>query len=276
MTLTYLSVLDHGIEPSAATLTLGFDGYFVPIQIPPAGLLSMVRSDSVDLTLSRVILQDDQPVGVAMIARRGWTSRLAAMSIIPHARGKGIGDAAVRQLLTEARARGDTSMNLEVIEQNIPAVKLYRKCGFETKRRLVGFSGQLNNITPDAPIEQIDLLQVARALITHAPTDLPWQISGESLIAAGPPGVGFRNENSYIALTNPDASAVVIRAIVTVPSARRRGSATALLRSVIARYPDKTWRITPTFPEELARLYDNLGLAREKLTQWQMSAPLVQ
>jgi ribosomal protein S18 acetylase RimI-like enzyme len=95
----------------------------------------------VDLELSRVILHAARPVGVALLARRGWTSRLAAMSILPDARGRGIGAVCVRQLLDEAKTRGDQSMTLEVIEQNEPAVRLYEKCGFAKMRRLLGFSG---------------------------------------------------------------------------------------------------------------------------------------
>ena len=41
----------------------------------------MVRKDGIDLAISRVLFTDDEPVGIALIARRGWTSRLAAMGI---------------------------------------------------------------------------------------------------------------------------------------------------------------------------------------------------
>lgn len=274
MNITYQSALDYGIEPTAALLTEGFSGYFVPIQIPPAGLMMMVRQDSVDLNLSRIILNDNQPVGAAMIARRGWTSRLAAMSIIPDARGKGVGDVAVRQLLGEAKERGDQAMTLEVIEENTPGVRLYTKCGFRNIRRLVGFVGQPQISDSVTELRETDILGVARALIAYGSTDLPWQISGESLGQSGPPNVGYRNVASYIALSNPHAPTIYIRAIVTQPAARRKGSATFLLRAVMARYPDKQWRVSATFPEELGGLYEKIGMEREKLSQWQMMVEL--
>lgn len=274
MNITYQSILDYGLEPTAALATEGFAGYFAPIQISLTGLLSMMRNDSVDPNLSRVILNDNQPVGVAMIARRGWASRLATMSIIPDARGKGIGGVAVKQLLAEAQERGDRTMTLEVVEENTPGVRLYTNSGFKTDRRLVGFVGQPQGAASDTQVQEIDVHEVARALIAYGPTDIAWQISGESLLQAGPPNLGYRSDTSYLALSDPARPFIYLRAIVTHPEARRKGSATRLIRSVVARYPDKQWRVHVTFPEELAGLYDKMGIDREKLTQWQMTAIL--
>ena len=70
----------------ADLLTRGFEGYLVPIQIDEAALLPMLRRDSIDLSASRVLLKEGKPIGVALIARRGWTSRLAAMGIVSNSR----------------------------------------------------------------------------------------------------------------------------------------------------------------------------------------------
>lgn len=274
MSLSFISVFDHGLEPSAAVLTLGFSGYFVPVHMDTAGLLTMVRQDSVDLQLSRVIIHTEQPVGIALIARRGWTSRLAAMSIVPDARGQGIGIQVVKQLLDEARTRGDKAMNLEAIEQNTPAVRLYEKSGFQTVRRLVGYVGQpqpgLNNV----PLQVTDIREVAQQLAAFGPNDLPWQISAETLAQMGPPWLAFRSDSSYAVITNPAAPTINIRAILTLPEARRQGHATALLRALMARYPDKSWRVGPHFPEEIGGLFLKVGWDRYEITQWQMSIDL--
>jgi GNAT superfamily N-acetyltransferase len=119
----------------------GFEAYFVPIQFNPATLLNMLYKDSIDLTASRILLVDEQPCGIALIARREalYASRLAAMGIAREVRGKGAGSWLMDVLIREARQRNDHEMELEVIEQNEPAVKLYRKSGFQAVRRLVGF-----------------------------------------------------------------------------------------------------------------------------------------
>ena len=270
MTITYQSVLEFGLEPAARLLNQGFADYLVPVQLPVAGLLGMVRQDSVDLTLSRVVCRQDQPVGVALIARRGCTSRLAAMAIIPEARGRGVGAACVRQLLAEARARADQALTLEVIEQNAPAVGLYRQCGFSTVRRLAGYAGRPAGAEADGELEAVDVRAVARALTAHGPADLPWQLSGETLAQAGPPAVGYRSGPAWLALSNPAAPVVGVRAVVTEPAARRAGHALALLRGPARRHPDKEWRVPAIWPEALSGLFEQFGLRREALTQWQM------
>ncbi len=135
-------MLEFSLERSSEVLTRGFSDYFVPIQSSAAILLGMARSDSVDLSVSRVAVLNEMPAGAALIARRGWTCRLAGMAIVPEARRKGVGRALMAQLITDGRARGERAMELEVIEQNEPAVKLYEDCRFQKIRRLSGHGGK--------------------------------------------------------------------------------------------------------------------------------------
>lgn len=274
MAIRYQSVLEHGLEPSAALVTRGFSDYFVPISLSGASLLTMVRQDSVDLEASRVVIVDDVAVGVAFIARRGWTTRLAAMALVPEARTRGAGEACVRHVMDEARARGERTMVLEVIEQNGRAVRLYERCGFRTVDRLVGYEGVVAHVDGAQPPVACDVHEVARALIAHGPPDLPWQLSGETLGQAVPPAAGYRSEHSWLAISDPSAAKVGIRALVTLPGARRRGDALELLRAVIAQHAGKTWRVPAIWPERYGALFEKLGLQRTELTQWLMSAAL--
>jgi hypothetical protein len=77
-----------------------------------------------------------------------------------------------------------------------------------------------------------------------------------------------------MAISDPSASKVNIRALVTLPEARGRGAALALLRAVIARHPDRTWRVPAIWPERYGGLFEKLGLPRTELTQSLMAAPL--
>ena len=96
------------------------------------------RTENLDPFASRLYLRNDSPAGIVMIARRGWTSRLAAMAIAPSFRGRGLGQHLMRIAIREAKDRGDRSMILEVFEQNPAAVALYKKVGFRPIRRLIG------------------------------------------------------------------------------------------------------------------------------------------
>jgi len=277
MSFTFPSVLDFGLEASAQVFTSGFSDYFVPIASSPAILAGMARADSVDLAASRVALRDGQPVAAALIARRGWTSRLAGMAVVPGARHGGVGRALMNQLLAEARARGERTMVLEVIEQNAPAVKLYESCGFAKIRRLTGHACRpaVDVLAADAILEEIDARELAALISAHGLADLPWQISAETVAQATPPAVAFRLGASAVLLSNPAAETVGIRALVTERGARGRGSSLALLRAVMAKFPGKEWRTSAIFPEEMGESFAAAGLARTPLSQWQMQRPLL-
>lgn len=275
MEIVYPSVAEFGLEPTAAALSRGFADYFVPMQFTPAMLLGAVRGDSVDLTASRVIVRDGEAVGAALIARRGWTCRLAGMAIAPEARKQGVGRALMEQLLRDAKARGERTMVLEVIEQNEPAVKLYERCGFTKTRRLCGVSGPTpTDLQNDVVLTEIDAREFARTVAVHGLPDLPWQLSAETLATFGPPFVAYRGGPSSVLISHPTVSPITIRAVITESAARGRGCAAALIRAVMARHPAKEWRASAIFPEEMSTLWSELGLARSSLTQWQMTRAL--
>jgi ribosomal protein S18 acetylase RimI-like enzyme len=213
-------------------------------------------------------------VGAALIARRGWTSRLAGMAIAPDARAQGIGRWCMDRLLHGARARGERAMVLEVIEQNEPAVRLYQRCGFRTLRRLVSYVVSQPAGAADVALEEADLHTVARLVSAHGLPDLPWQISGESLAQAGPPNRAYRLGAAYVTISNPDEAQVAIRSLLVAPNGRRQGQATRLLRAVMARHPGKTWQVPALCPEEIGGVFEKAGFVQESLSQLQMIADL--
>lgn len=276
MNLEFPSMVDFGLDRAAEVMSRAFEDYFVRIPFTIGTLLQWARVDSVDLTSSRVFVRDGAAVGGALIARRGWTCRLAGMAITPEARRTGVGRAAVLQLLEEAKARGDRSMVLEVIEQNTAAVELYRASGFQTIRRLIGFAGPPapDGVVPPGLVE-VDLREVAHAVTRHGLRDLPWQISGETLAQLTPPSIAYRLDGAWIAISNPADPVITVRGLVAESDAQGSGREASLLRAVMAKHPGKEqWRITATWPEELASLVAAVGLPRSPLTQWQMQRPV--
>jgi ribosomal protein S18 acetylase RimI-like enzyme len=272
--LEFPSIVDYGLERGAEVLTRAFTGYFVPIAIDAHALVQSARVDSIDLASSCIFVRDGTAVGGALIARRGWTSRLAGMAIVPEARRRGIGHAVMNHLLGEAKKRRDRKMVLEVIEQNTAALNLYGSVGFRAIRRLIGFAGSpvdiATNEVTDALIE-VDLREVAQALARYGLPDLPWQLSAETIAQLMPPHVAYRLDDAWIALSDPTAPTITIRALITDNSSSevRRGG--ALLRAVMAKYPErKEWRFSAVWPEQLADLISSLALPQSPLTQWQM------
>src|SRR5260221_4336783 len=297
---------DYPLPDLTQLLNLSFENYLVPITFNLSQFLTMIRKDSVDLSASRVLLADDQPAGIALIARRGWTSRLAAMGIAQSQRGKGIGSWFMDKLIQEARERNDHDMVLEVIEQNeyavrTPdisalhihfvrndhdmvlevieqneyAVRLYQECGFRSVRRLIGLTRKDANESLKNFMEEIDLREAGSLISQYGLSDLPWQLAGETIAHMTPPACAFRNGPALAVISNPTAEHVVIWSLLVEPSARGKELGVDMLQRVIANHSSKTWHVPAIFPEEFGSLFERAGFEREELTQWQMRLMLL-
>ena len=269
MKLELQSVLDFGISKTANVLNQGFSDYLVPIQLDLPGFFNMLRTSHIDVALSKVVFRNGNAVGVALIARRGWSSRLAGMALIPEARGQKIGQGTMEELLAEAKLRGDRGMELEVIEQNEPAVRLYEKVGFSKIRRLLGFILDLPKGEKGELVE-IDIRQLADLVNFYGYSKLPWQVSGESLASMGPPIRAYQMGAAYVVMTDPNAEKIVFRSVLTLPDSRREGNAAQLLQALFFDFPEKTWNVPAIFPEEMGGFFEKLGFKRQELNQFQM------
>lgn len=273
--LEYRSADSISVDELIATLNRGFENYFVPIRLDSRALLRMIRVDSVELSASVVAQHGGKHGAIALVARRGWTCRLAAMAIDPDWRGKRIGTHLTQFLLRAARERGDRHFVLECIEQNTPGVRLYQSAGFAAVRRLVGYTADSIASQEDAALEEIDATAVAAAVSRWSVPNLPWQISPHVLTALGPPHRAFRLGSALALFSDPAAETVTLSALVVDPDARRRGWATRLLRALSARFPGKKWRFSIVIPEEIpGDFFSKLNFRKERLTQIQMARAL--
>lgn len=264
------------VDQLAALFNEAFTGYIGgEFKFTPATLSRFFSRDNVDLELSQVFLSGDQPVGFGYVARQGWTSRLAAFGVIASASGAGLGKAAMSEMITQARERGDRVYLLEVIEQNTRAVRLYQGVGFEILRRLVGYTVE-NPAGEAAPLNEMDVYDAARVIIQHGAPDLPWQVAGANLTRHAPPDLAYELDGAYAIISSPAGAVVALRALIVPPELRRQGRATRLLKALFAQYPEKKWVVSAICPEEIGgELLAGLGFERQSLSQWQMRRSLV-
>ena len=261
---------ERDLADLALLVTRSFEGYFVPIFIDEAHLLSMVRMDSVDLSLSRIAIAEGEPAGIALMARRGWTSRVAAMGVVSGWRGKGVGRFLMNELQREAHARADRKVVLEVIEQNDPAVRLYESAGFRKVRRLVSLSRAASSGSDQREPEEIDIRELARLIGVFGLPDLPWQLSAETIAHYGPPFRAYHLDGASALISDPEAEDVRFYSLLVEPSQLGQDRATQLVQAILARHPRRTWRVPAIFPEELAGPFLAAGFHRDTLSQWQM------
>jgi GNAT superfamily N-acetyltransferase len=265
------SAADLGLTELAEVFTAGFAGYVIPFRITPGALAERIASEDIDLEASRILWRGRDPVGLALVARRGWISRVAAMGIRSEARGTGVGRALLARLLDDARARGDRRMRLEVFENNAAARRLYEGGGFRTVTRLVGYEAKTLQPQPHE-LEERDPAEFAARLAAAGPGRLPWQLEPASLSAPPASARCFSLEDKAFAyVSGLSAQAVLIRGVLTLPAVRLRGHASRLLRALAARHPGAALSVQPLMPEGLApRFFEKAGFQPGTLTQLEM------
>ena len=239
----------------ADAFTRSFEGYVMPVNVSAQGYERRFRPENLDPFASRVYFREARPVAVLLVARRGWTSRIAAMAVAPEVRGRGVGRRIMQGAIREAASRGDHSVLLEVIEDNTPAVNLYTRLGFSPLRRLVGYHRGPDGVTSDTvdKLSALDPLDFARAAAREGESGLPWMLAAETLSATVSPARAYHlDHHAYVLIGDPDAQVITLTALVVPRADRRKGWGTRIMQALYAAFTDRAWSIPAIVPEDLA------------------------
>lgn len=168
------------LDALTALFNGAYSDYFVPLKLDRGGLELTIDICDIDLAASRVALADGEPVAFAFLALRGDEAWVGGMGTLPTHRRRGLGEQALKEVLTEAQARGARSVRLEVIEQNEPARRLYEKLGFRRERDLAVWildsaPPQITKAQPADPVGAHSWIKANRHV--HE----PWQRADETL-----------------------------------------------------------------------------------------------
>jgi len=125
------------------TFLESFSDYFVPFQLSEEQLINHIRQNSVDVERCVGAFFEERMVGVTLNGFGTWNGKKtiydAGTGVIPAFRNQGIGKAIFDFMTPIFQEAGFEQILLEVISHNETAVRLYRKLGFETTRRLLYF-----------------------------------------------------------------------------------------------------------------------------------------
>jgi ribosomal protein S18 acetylase RimI-like enzyme len=275
-TLSMSSAANHTLSELAELFTRGFQGYAVPTHVTAEALAERIRVESIDVAASRVVMRGGKPVLLALVARRGWHSRIAAMGVTVEARGAGVGRFAMSRIAEEARTRGEKTLLLEVVETNASAVALYTRAGFRVKRRLVAYRAASIPPTDASLLERVDPSDVGRQLAQSLDEELPWQLASTSIAQLGAGTHAFHLEGkSFVAVTGVSERSLGLRCLLTLPEHRREGHATRLLGALAARFPGRAATFAAVVPETTSPdFFAHAGFEREPLTQLEMELEL--
>ena len=253
-----------------------FQNYLVQMQFTPEKYEIRFRGEDLDPFASRVYHSEGMPAAIVMIARRGWTSRLAAMAVAPDFRRRGLGKEVMQVALQEAALRKDRSMILEVFEQNLAAVSLYIGLGFRPIRRLIGYDlrpeGSRDRASDSERLQEIDPAIVARLIAQDGEPDLPWILMPETFAAATLPVQALHlDEIAFAIVADPKAEKIVVRALLVRKTHRRQGWGSRILRALGALFADRPLAIQGLVPENMAPgLFLGSGWQRQTLNQFEM------
>jgi ribosomal protein S18 acetylase RimI-like enzyme len=247
-----------------------FADYFVPVHFTEPSLLSYFVSMGVSWDLSRVMFESEKPVGFILIARRGWTSRVATMGFLPAYRNRGYGSQVLAAVINEGRRRGDRQLELEVITENQPAIQLYKNSGFQIIQDLYGYSRPAGEAGGPTALEQVDIRTVAHLVAAAGAPDLPWQLSAETLASYAPPMEAFHLDGAYVVISDPTQPAISLMNLIVEPKKRSAGRARALLSALISEFGHKDIAIPALCPATFEPLFVNLGFERTELSQFHM------
>lgn len=281
--LSFRPLAEHTSAAAAAAMTRSFEGYLVNVQMTPQAFERRFRGEDLDPFASRIVYSGDgaSPVGVVLVARRGWTSRIAAMGLVSEVRGQGLGRRLLSEAVEGARARGERAVLLEVIEQNTPAVRLYTAFGFRALRRLYGFRKERSEGSSPPPADhgalaELDPLELARIVAREGDAGLPWMLSAETLSAAALPARAVHLEGRAFALMgDPTAATITLTALVVPRGERRQGLGSRLVRALEAAFPDRSMAVPAILPEEPGPgFFSKLGWERQALNQLEMRLDL--
>lgn len=138
-TYRFSNALGYTFEQMSEMHNASFSGYFMPSLMTPEMTADFWRSNGIDARRS-VVMHDETGtfVGLARVGARGKRGWCGGFGIVPEFRGSGASRLLAEQMIHVARESGLTSLQLEVLTQNIRALKLYEHVGFVATRRLFG------------------------------------------------------------------------------------------------------------------------------------------
>lgn len=172
----FVPAAGRGPEALAALFTGCYRGYYVPMTLAAPDFEHMARLCDYDLERSRVALLDGVPAGLAVLAARGTRGWIGGMGVVPEARGRGLGTALMRAVLAAGRDLGLRSVDLEVLVQNAPAIRIYEELGFRRTRGLEVWSLEPGEVpAPGVEVAAVDPRRCLAEFDSLHPARSPWQ-----------------------------------------------------------------------------------------------------
>ena len=111
--------------------------YIVPMPMNVARLQEYIQNYDLDVSRSVVAMVGGKALGLAMLGVRPDHTWITRLGVVPGKRHYGTGEALMRYEIQQSWALNVADIILEVIINNVPAHRLFRKLGFRETRDLL-------------------------------------------------------------------------------------------------------------------------------------------
>jgi ribosomal protein S18 acetylase RimI-like enzyme len=145
--------VDVGLR--ADLINAAYADYYVPTYLTSDSMRSVDDLYDVDLARSVVAYDRSEPVGMALLSRRGDRGWISGVGVLPAWRRRGIGRQMIGAVLEGIRETGVRQVALEVIAQNSSARALYAALGFVERRELLCWRRAADADTLPIPEERL-------------------------------------------------------------------------------------------------------------------------
>lgn len=158
--MEFRTLSDTSLAEITAVFNTAFTGYFVPINFTIEGMQERIRRARIDLGFSAGVFAEGKLVAFMLTGVGEEAGRKIAFNagtgVVPEFRRRRL----VQQMYDWAeeswRAAGFTDLSLEVIVENIIAIKAYERVGFHSDRRLGAYKfSHSSNLEPTSPLPEV-------------------------------------------------------------------------------------------------------------------------
>lgn len=217
-------------------LNLSFSDYIVPYQLSMEQFEEKISTENISFELSAGVFIKDKLVGLILHGVNENKTRVynGGTGVIPKRRGKGIASMMFKHIIPILKSNKISSMVLEVLTTNTPAIECYEKIGFKIDRRLNCYDGEMNldKYQVNVSIETIDKIDWVK-FKSFCDIKPAWQYAKEAISK-------MNNLTTYVAKLDNEIVGYLIynklkRRLIQIAVAkdkRRSRIATSLLNSV--------------------------------------------
>jgi ribosomal protein S18 acetylase RimI-like enzyme len=231
------------IKEILKVFNLSFSNYFIPFKLTEEQLASKLLVDKTDLSLSVGVFENGKLIAFILHGFDTINNQKVIYNggtpVIPEKRGLGLTKKMYGIILPILANKGINKLRLEVITENIQAIRSYSKSGFRAKRNLLCYKGEVQISNTDSNIKIKELQQYNWQLMESFWDIYPsWQNSKSVVeeLRSKNNSLGAYIENKLVGYVIYNPTSKRIQQIAVSKEFRRKRIATALVFELKERY----------------------------------------